>query len=191
MTPEEYRNKLKADFAKQELGMQKAFLLSVKDVIGAQVVRIFEEGKNSNDSKIGAYQSNKEMWISDDASPRKGTHKGKPNAQGKSKKITTTYYESYKGFRGEQGRESGFVNLRLNGRLMSDLANAPVDRKDARIPSDIKPTKVNGFEYYTLIRGENVVKKQGAEAKYGKIFSHTKGELERFNRTLKFELSRV
>ncbi len=182
MTPEEYRNKLKADFAKQEIGMQKAFLLSVKDVIGAQVVRIFEEGKNSSDTAIGKY-GKKELWVSDDRSPRAGTHKGKTG-----KTIETTYYESYESFRGKQGRETGFVNLRLFGRLMSDLANAPVGDK---IPANVTPNKVSGFEYYTAIRGENVGKKQGAEAKYGTIFSHTKGELERYNRTLKFELSRV
>lgn len=185
MTPEEYRNSLNFDAKLAKI--KGAYLLSVKDVIGAQVVRIFEDGINSSGTKIGTYSSTKPLYISDDRSPRKGNHKGKPK-DGKAKTITTTYYESYKSFRGEQGRESSFVNLRLFGRLMSDLANAPVSDS---IPADVKPIKLDDFMYYTRIRSENVGKKKGADEKYGKVFSHTKEERERFNKTLKFELNKA
>lgn len=184
MTPEEYKKNL--NFDEKLVKIKNAYLLSVKDVIGAQVVRIFEEGINSSGSKIGTYSNSKPLYVSDDRSPRQGTKKGKTG-----KKITTTYYESYQSFRSEQGRESSFVNLRLFGRLMSDLANAPVDRKDAPIPGEMTPNKVDDFEYYTRIRAENVGKKKGADAKYGNVFSHTKAEIERFNRTLEFELQRA
>lgn len=185
MTPEEYKNSL--NFDAKLVRIKNAYLLSVKDVIGAQIVRIFEEGINSSGSKIGTYSNSKPLYVSDDKSPRKGNHKGKPK-DGKAQTITTTYYESYKGFRGEQGREASFVNLRLFGRLMSDLANAPVSDK---IPTESTPIKVDDFQYYTRIRDENVGKKKGADAKYGNVFSHTQEEKERFNRTLNFELQRA
>lgn len=185
MTPEEYKANL--NFDEKLVKIKNAYLISVKDVIGAQVVRIFEDGINSSGGKIGTYSNTKPLYVSDDRSPRKGTHKGKPK-DGKAKTITTTYYESYQSFRSEQGRESSFVNLRLFGRLMSDLANAPVSDK---IPAEAIPVKVDDFEYYTRIRSENVGKKKGADAKYGSVFLHTQAERERFNRTLEFELQKA
>lgn len=186
MTPEEYKNSL--NFDAKLIKIKNAYLFTVKDVIGEQVVRIFEEGINSSGGKIGTYQNNNELYVSDDKSPRKGKHKGKPNKDGKAKTITTTYYQSYQSFRSEQGRESSFVNLRLFGRLMSDLANAPVSDK---MPADVKPNKVDDFEYFTRIRDENVGKKKGADTKYGTVFVHTQKEKERFRKTLEFELQRA
>jgi len=188
MTPEEFQNKIDQQFALEQVALENSFLATVKDAVGNMVVRIFEEWKNSSGSVIGTYKNNKPLYVSDNKSPRAGNHKGKPDKDtGKSKTITTTYYESYESFRNKQGRESGFVNLRLFGRLMSDIANAPVSDK---IPTDATPIKVNGFEYYTKVRDENVGKMKGAENKYGRIFAHTKEERERFNRTLNFEINK-
>lgn len=189
MTPEEYQNSLNSRFALEIKAMEDAFLATVKDAVGNMGVRIFEEGKNSSGSTIGTYKNNNELYVSDSRSPRAGNHKGKPNEQGKSKTIKTTYYESYKGFRSKQGRESNFVNLRLFGRLMSDFFNAQVSDKIPK-EEDTKPIKVNGFEYYTRVRDENTGKMKGAESKYGRIFAHTKDERERFNRTLNSELNK-
>lgn len=187
MTPEEYQNNLNNRFALELKAMKDAFLATVKDAVGNMGVRIFEEGKNSSGSTIGTYKNNNELYVSDSRSPRAGNHKGKPNEQGKSKTIKTTYYESYKGFRSKQGRESNFVNLRLFGRLMSDFFNAPVSD---RVPAEASPIMVDTFQYYTRVRDENTGKMKGAEAKYGRIFAHTKEERERFNRTLNFELNK-
>lgn len=187
MTPEEYQNSLNNRFALEIKAMEDAFLATVKDAVGNMGVRIFEEGKNSSGSTIGTYKNNNELYVSDSRSPRAGNHKGKPNEQGKSKTIKTTYYESYKGFRSKQGRESNFVNLRLFGRLMSDFFNAPVSDK---VPAEASPIMVDSFQYYTRVRDENTGKMKGAEAKYGRIFAHTKEERERFNRTLTFELNK-
>jgi hypothetical protein len=192
MTPEEFQNKQKQDFAKQTLALELAFLATVKDAVGNMGVRIFEEGKNASGEPIGKYENtgkNKKgkevgIYVPDNKSPRAGNHKGKTGET-----ITTTYYESYQSFRNKQGRESGFVNLRLFGRLMSDFFNSPVSDK---IPSEeeTRTIKVNEFEYHTKLRGENVGKMKGAEAKYGKVFAHTKEERERFNRTLNFEINK-
>lgn len=187
MTPEEYQNNLNNRFALELKAMEDAFLATVKDAVGNMGVRIFEDGKNSSGSTIGTYKNNNELYVSDSRSPRAGNHKGKPNEQGKSKTIKTTYYESYKGFRSKQGRESNFVNLRLFGRLMSDFFNAPVSDK---VPAEASPIMVDAFQYYTRVRDENTGKMKGAEAKYGRIFAHTKEERERFNRTLNFELNK-
>ena len=73
---------------------------------------------------------------------------------------------------------------------MSDFFNAPVDKEDAKFPSEINPIKVDAFQYYTRVRGENIGKMKGAEKKYGKIFAHTKEEKERFNKTLNFEINK-
>lgn len=190
MTIEEYQNN--QNFEQQLESAQVAFLRSIKDVMGAQVVRIFEEGKNSSDGTIGKYNSENELYVADGKSPIKGNHKGKHG-----KAITTTYYESYEDFRGRQGRQTGAVNLRLFGRLMSDLANARVDHSSVntdKLPNEMEPIKVQvdgGFEYITLIRSENADKKKGAEARYGKIFDHTQDEKDRFFKTLNFELGKI
>lgn len=187
MTPEEYANKMNERFAAEQQALELAFLSTVKDAVGNMGVRIFEEGKNANGGTIGKYKSNKDLYVSDSKSPRAGNHKGKPNEEGKSKTIKTTYYESYESFRKQQGRESGFVNLRLFGRLMSDFFNAPVSDK---VPTEAQPIKAGEFQYYTRVRDENIGKMQGAENKYGRIFSHTKQERERFNKTLNFEITK-
>lgn len=185
MTPEEYQNSLNNRFALEIKAMEDAFLATVKDAVGNMGVRIFEEGKNSGNQSIGQYNDTKEIYVSGT-----GTHKGKPNKKtGKRKTIKTTYYESYKSFRSIKGRPTGFVNLKFDGRLMSDFFNAPVSDK---IPADATPIKVSPFEYYTRIRDDNSNKLKGAEHKFGKsikIFAHTKEERERFNRTLNFELN--
>lgn len=195
MTPEEYQNSLNNRFALELKAMEDAFLATVKDAVGNMGVRIFEEGKDSSGGEIGIYEysgKNKNgksvgIYVPDNKSPRKGNHRGKPNEEGKSKKITTTYYQSYQSFREQQGREASFVNLRLFGRLMSDFFNAPVSD---RVPAEANPIMVDGFQYYTRVRDENTGKMKGAESKYGRIFAHTKEERERFNRTLNFELNK-
>ena|SRR5690349_2249939 len=190
MTPEEYDKKINDQLALQDKALEQAFLATVKDAVGNMGVRIFEEGKNASGGNIGKYKNTNELYVSDDRSPRKGNHKGKPNADGKTKTITTTYYESYESFRNKQGRESSFVNLRLFGRLMSDFFNAPVEKDSAKIPTEALPIKVNPFVYYTRVRDENIGKMKGAENKYGKVFAHTKEERERFNKTLNFEINK-
>ncbi len=186
LTPQQFVDKI-SQLENNLILIDEAFRVAVKDVAGAMIVRVFEEGLNTSNTKIGSYNNTNPLYVGDNDLPRKGDHKGKPNKDGKSKKIGTTYFSSYKNLREKQGRESGFVNLRLFGRLMSDLANAPVNSQSAGVPSDVNPTRISEFDYALTIRPENKKKMESLEAKYGKVFRHTKQELDRFNKTLKFE----
>lgn len=152
--------------------------VAVKSVQALQVERIFESGLASDNTKIGQYNSTDPLYVSNQNSPIKGSGKGKPNLEGKSKKTKTTYYESYKDYRATIGRESGFVNLRLFGRLQSDLANAPI--------------QVNENTYDVRVSSESYGKLKGNEKRFGKKITRlTDEENKTYLKVLNFELNKI
>lgn len=183
----EYIKKLDEKIASEKY--LKPFELAVRSAHAEMTTRIFSKGLNSAGGKMGTYDATKEIWIPDSALPKKGSHLGKPNKDGKRKKIKTTYYKSYREMRQQQGREAGFVNIRLTNDLQSDFANAEISKTSTAI-APAKPVKVSPTIYrITLKRDLNVKKKEGMEEKYGPIFRLTVDEKAKFYTVLRKELN--
>jgi hypothetical protein len=105
--------------------------LAVYSVNQKRIKRIFEDGKTSLCVKIGDYNSTTPVYIRPEDAPKAVKLQGKPElVRGKTTKTRsaikferldknpqTAYYPSYKAFRKAMGRETGFVNIRLNNRL--------------------------------------------------------------------------
>lgn len=179
MTPEEHIQnwqRLAANLEKVGPGL----FLAVKSVQSQQSERIFVNGQASDGSQIGTYEDTKPVYVSDSAGPRAGKHTGKAGNKKKKngKDYKTTYYQSYEAFRQAQGRESGFVNLRLFGHLQTDFNNAPV--------------QVDNFTFDIKVSDTSFKKARGNEARFGKkIFLPTQDENKTFLRVLNFELNKI
>jgi len=140
--------------------------------------RIFQEGKKADGSDIGQYATSPPMYVNPKTSPgnvKKLTPIGKHGEtvfqNGKPHK--TAYVSSYKDYRQKIGKRTDKVNLDLSGDLKLDFSNGKIARPETK--------KVNTNEYVvTLKRGINQDKREGLEAKYGEIFAHTKGEIDKF-----------
>lgn len=184
MTPEEWA----ADFQKK-LDIIKTgdfVFLAAKSSMAAMSKRIFADGKNTGGGSIGSYNSTNELYVSDDNSPKAGSHKGKTG-----KTITTTYYTSYKNFRDKMNRNTSVVNLKLNNELQNDFNNSAISKGDNALGKSI-PIKVNNFHYQIVLNKDiNIAKKTGAEKKYGKIFDLTKREEQIFLQVQEFEIAKI
>lgn len=173
---QQYRQKIQSVINDTE-SFDAALFTAAKSAQAIMVERIFERGKDANENDIGKYNDTNPLYMSDEDSPKAGSHLGKPNSEGQSKKINTTYYSSYKEFRSAQGRESGFVNLRLFNRLQSDIANSPVKKEP--------------LTYAIVVSRDSKNKIDGNEFRFGKkIFIHTLNERRIFKNVLSFEISK-
>lgn len=182
MTKEEMIERLNANIDLIEQ-YEKPMVIAVKDTIATMAKRIFEDGLNSNGSRIGNYDERKELYVSDISLPRKGNNIGK-----RGKRIKTNYYKNYKELRRQQGRESSFVNLSLFGRLQSEFVNKPIS-VDGSIDGNVgEPIKTGELEYSIKFSDDGIKKYKNIEKKYGKIFTPTKDELENFANVFTFEL---
>jgi hypothetical protein len=199
MTVADYQNVLRNQI--KTLKSDKIMKLAVYSVNQRRIKRIFEDGKNSQGIKIGDYNSTTPVYIRPEDAPKAVKLGGKPQAvKGRSyKKKTgvsfvnpepnaeTAYFSSYKAFRRAMGRETNFVNIRLNNRLQGDLANATISKATTNL-ADNKPIKVDNHKYIvTLKNQENIDKIQFLEKKYGKIIDLTKGEISFYQDILEKE----
>lgn len=154
--------------------------------------RVFEQGKNSSGAKIGRYNDRNPLYV--DTKTKAPITQPPIGKTGKArfkdgKPHKTTYYKSYKDFRSKQKRESGFVNLRLTNELQSDFANANVSKTSTSVAS-AKPTKITAHHYQIKLKKPiNQEKVESIEKKYGRVFHHTKIELEHFMQVLNSELA--
>lgn len=181
----EYKEKLKkvAKLIESENVMKKA-ILAVNEV---RMKRIFIDGLNSSGSKIGTYNSTTPVYIDPDKAPKKVKQIGKNG-----KPIKSGYYKSYKEFRQAMGRESGFVNIRLNNELQNDLANGSLTKSSNKVNLKVTPIKVSKGVYKVVLKKqENIDKMVGLEKKYGKIIEHTKEEKELFTKVIDTELGLI
>lgn len=192
MTTEEYV-KREVAFYKWLQTTGKPFQISVYNVVAAQAKRIFEDGKKSDGTLIGKYDTKSPLY----ANPvnYKGGNKFRPlkGKTGKSKfkngtQHKTRYFKNYKELRNTLGRRIDKVNLQLNYDLFSDFANS----SKGNAPKRITPKKVNNFEYTMgFSRNINALKREGLEDKYGVIFNTTKQEKKLFVDTLNFNLRKA
>ena len=157
-------------------------------VTARMIVRIFEEGKTASGGSIGSYDSSNELWVDPSRLPRKMNPRSKPGSNRTAKK--TVYFSSYKALREQQGRESGFVNLRLTNDMQSDMANTSVSGN--KIASTPKPLKVSDTQFEVRFRrSENVKKRAVLERKYGVIFEPSSQERDLFVKSYEKEIQLI
>lgn len=199
MTVADYQNKLRRQIT--TLKSDKIMQLAVYSVNQQRIERIFEKGQNTYGFKIGDYNSTTPVYIRPEDAPKAVKLGGKPEAiKGKSyknktgvtfksteKNPETAYYPSYKAFRRAMGRETGFVNIRLNNRLQGDLANATISKATTNLANN-RPIKVDNHRYIvTLKNQENIDKVQSLEKRYGKIIDLTGREVKFYHEILEKE----
>jgi hypothetical protein len=132
--------------------------------------RIFVNGKNSNGSQIGSYNTEGPLYVNPANAPKKFPPKGKEGktkfSNGKSHK--TGYFESYAEYRKKVGRPVDKVNLNLFGILESDFSKGPT---------------VSGNSVVITVNSSNAEKIVSQEKRFGaKIFSLTKQEKIKYRR---------
>lgn len=175
MTTEQFNKKL--DEQLKQISDAKFLLTSVTEVHARQVKRIFEQGLNGDNVKIGNYNSKDPIYINPDESPKSFPTKGKNGEttfkNGKNHK--TGYFDSYKAFRQAISRETGFVNLRLTENLKFDFTNS---------------LTLSGGIYLTgTKKKENSDKVNGAVDKYGvATFQLSENEKSIFIESVKLKL---
>jgi len=138
--------------------VNSAFKDAANDTLAAASERIFIEGKNAKDSKVGSY-STKPFYANAKTSPRATNGTGKTGNP-----VQGGYYAGgYREYRAQQGREAGFINFRLSNSLQSDFNNSE---------SGFKLNQTGELEYSIVInRPENIEKIKGQEARFGTIFT--------------------
>lgn len=168
MTSDEW---IKNQKEKLQKAHEKAFKIAVFDSHRLMGNRIFVNGDDSNDQKIGSYNSTDPIYVNPKNSPRKfATGKFKNGQPRKTKK-----FQSYKSFRQAVGRKTNVVNLNLFGILQNDFITG------------LRKVDKNTYES-VLKQAINVKKVNGQEKHWGKdIFSLSKHEREQFFETIRRE----
>ena len=165
----------------KDIVSNKPLGIAVAAVHEKMVKRIFEDGKNGNDGKIGAYDTSEPLYVSPNKSPKSFPVKGKTGKtkykNGKPHK--TGYFTSYKAFRQKIGREVSFVNLSLFGQLKRDFSNSLQRVNNNKWISGTKNNK-------------NSDKVDGAVDRYGReVFQLTKDEKKLLLGIIKIERIKI
>jgi hypothetical protein len=174
MSTQEYITKLRERVNILQNG--NAIGIAAQDTHVQMVERIFEQGKNAQDSEIGSYDPSNPLYVNPKNAPKKFPTKGK---DGDSKfengePHKTGYFESYKAYRQAVGRQTGSVDLVLFGNLQSDFGKAVVRKEGTSWAS-------------TVTRVESRNKIAGIEGKYGNVFRLTPNERDNFKQVLASE----
>ena len=175
----------------------RPFQIAVLTSVAQVAKRAFSDARNDVGETF-SYNDKDPLYVSDEQSPINLSHKGKT---GKSKFKTgeraglehkTTYFDSYKAFRGHVGRATSAVNWQLTGDLMSDFGSLPIPSND-QPPAlgSLKPAvKINPNEYITkLDRDINVKKYGGLSSRYGDFLECSTEEIKTFYDVLEKELT--
>jgi len=181
MTTAEYNanlNKFISDLNQNNRPLKRAATSSVQQIGN----RIFDEGKKSDGSDIGQYDTTTPLYVNPNTSknagrlrPTKGKHGEHLFKSGKEHK--TTYVPSYKELKNLQGQPSDKVHLRDKYVLESDFRKGNT------------PTKINSNLYtIQLDRKENFGKIEGINEKYGMVTDPTVQEIEKFEKNVELEL---
>jgi len=150
--------------------LNKAILSAALTVNADMSERIFVDGKASDGSEIGKYNTTDELYVNPKNAPKKFPPKGKNGdvkfSDGKPHK--TSYFDSYAEFRKKIGRKTNKVNLFLFGVLQSNWSNG------------VKPTERGA---HATLNELNALKAEGNEDHFGKsIFKHTQDEIKKYQR---------
>jgi len=154
------------DEAKVMQAARESLRLAAFDTFSAMSNRIFIDGKRSSGRTMGKY-SKKPFYANPNTSPVATNKTGKTG-----NKIQGGYYAGgYAEYRAQQGRESGFKNLRLTGDLQSDFNNSS---------SGFTLQETGDMCYVISIdKPENVKKVEGQESELGPIFTEFTKKEER------------
>jgi len=175
LTTEQYIEQLKLTATKLQSG--KALQVAAQNVHADRVERIFDKGTVAR-----GYNSTKEVWIEN-----KFVTGGRNN--GKTGKATkTSYFKSYKDYKGAIGFNNSYVNFRVTNDLQSDFANSQVSSGTGK-PDAGEVIKVNNSLFVEKLRSqENIDKLEGNIKRFGNFVAFTSGERTKFNNILKQEL---
>lgn len=172
MTIEEYNAKLGTMTEEYAQRAVDSIYVPAANMLLATIKNRIEEGKNSQDSKTGAY-STKPAYYSPEAFVKRSTFA----AQGKTgekvfkngKPHKTEFFPSgYKGLRDKQGRRTDVMNMNYSGGTM--LAYQMQVGKDAILLG--------------MTNKEAADIRKGQEKKRGRIFSATQQEIEAYNKEI-------
>lgn len=181
MTISEYVMRLEC--LQESLADNKPFELAVNSIHASRVERIFTNGINTAGSQIGQY-STEPIYVNPlTSSPKKFATEGKTGnkvfkSTGKAH-VTKFFPDGYKGFKSAIGKRSDYVNLTLFGDLRSNFSNRS------------RATKISANEYQTGLDAANSKKREGLENKYGKVFFHSKDEIQEFQKIQLLELQKA
>ncbi len=144
------------------LSGDKVYLAAINTVMASQKRRIFQDGKDSKEGKIGTYGTN-------------------PISIAKSKQARNTgktYFKGgYREYKSLVGKGASFVNLRNTDQMMIDLGTTIVGPKEY------------GIGFQNDINGS---KRDWMETKYNKeIFATTEAEDNLFLNVVQFELDKI
>lgn len=146
----------------QLLQIDRTMVATLNTVLAEQKDRIFNDGKASNESKIGTY----------------GTKPISISRKNQSRNTGKTYFKGgYKEYKGLTGKGNGFVNLRNTDQMRMDYTVHVLGKNEWGL----------GFS-----NEFNADKAEWNEDKYDKaIFETSKSEDDLFDRVLQYELDRV
>lgn len=144
------------------LRYDQVMIAAVNSVLVEQKKRIFQQGKASNEQKIGTY-STKPISIS---------------RKSQARNVGKTYFKGgYKEYKGLTGKGNNFVNLRNTDQMMMDLSTFVLGKGEYGL----------GFS-----NEFNADKRDWMDKKYSKdIFSTTKKEDNLFEKVVSFELNKI
>ena len=156
------------------------FALAVSTVHADMSKRIFTDGKNTQNARIGRYNTTEPIYVNPNLSP--GTKFDPVGKTGKSTFASTGeahktgYFKSYKNYRAKIGRPVGKVDLQLSDQLKINFENGVV--------------KINNFEYDLIVTDLSKDKIDGNEERFkSEIFQMTKQEKENFDKYYEDELN--
>jgi len=187
MTPNEFAKVLESKIDELRRS-NKPFEIAVKTSVAETVQRAFVNKRNENGESF-QYNSTTPIYVSDNQSPQKLSHKGKNgNSKTKSgKPHKTTYFDSYKSFRDSIGRDTDAVDWQLTTDLMSDYGNSPIGTSEASLDPAVR---LDPNLYIThLTRSINIAKYNGLSQRYGQFLTLSQSEKERFYKINELELS--
>jgi hypothetical protein len=192
LTPKQFADQLRGKLAELQKN-NRPFQLAVLSSVAQVAKRAFSDGVN-NVGQSFSYNDSDPLYISDDQSPRKLSHKGKTGQnvfKSTGKPHKTTYFDSYKSFRANVGRRTSTVNWQLNGDLMSDFGSipAPVSKQPPSLSQMRPAVKISPNFYITkLDRDINVKKYSGLSERYGEFLKVSASEEKEFFRIFDNEL---
>lgn len=185
LTPNQFADQLREGLRQIQTN-NRPLQLAAYSALANMDERIFYKGQDASEGKIGDYNTTTPIYIDPLKSPRKTPVKGKNgNATFKDgKPHKTSYFESYKAYRDAIGRRTDTVVLDLSSDLRLDMENP-----QGGVPT---PERIHVNEYrVSLKRDYNIKKKDGLEKKYGVIFRHSPGEVDKFLDVLEKELALI
>jgi len=178
-TVDEYIQKL--DKIADQAVISAALTKAVSSIHARISKRIFTDGKKTDGSNIGQYDTKNEIYVNPKTAVRlKGVNppQGKHGDQafGNGKPHKTRYFPNYKEFRQAVDRRTDKVNINLTGDLKSDFDSGLI--------------KVSDLEYHIVLKRDiNSDKAHGNEDHFGGlIFKMSKAEKDSVNKIFGQEL---